>query len=268
MRYLIVLCASVALAAGSAEASDESNFCSDLGAAGLAKLWNSESLFYRDHEGKIVQLAGNAAIPKDGVDTLYYYVNSEPSQLRTRSVLNLKFVYKVDRDVDRKQVVDLRNDRWDRFREKRQARIKNDCAHVTVEGYEQFHLNSTRDYCLSTHFHQRAPEFDTLATVQRRESFAFKDMVGPAPPDLISALFGLFTPGPAAASSVQFSTAHLSQVRSWIQNFVHGETSDTCIKVKPQFPRDADHVQIRITNLGTTPNSYISQRDWYLSFLK
>jgi len=194
---------------------------------------------------------------------MFYYVHGEDSELGQKSVLNFKFIYKTSKPISRRLEVGLTNNQWP---SSRIARIRNDCAGLTIDGYERFHLDNTRSYCLSRHFHQEAP-FNTLATVEQRQSFAFQDMLGTQSSgffDLISNL--LISPARAIEPS-QLSSTEGTLARSWIWNYEYG-TSPTgkCISFKPDFPDSAKSVSIRITNHGV--NFFPHARDWSLTFLE
>jgi len=253
-----------------ARASDESEFCSDLQAAGLAQDYYSQSIFYKGSDGQPVLLNEFDSLSKSRNDTIFYYLKARPSEIGNRSVINVKFAFKSGRNLTRKDRVDVRNSLWDKLSQRRRQKIANDCAHVNVDGYDRFHLNNTRDYCLRSHFHQRAPEFETLATVQRRESFAFGDMIGESPPGLAGLLVGFLGPRAAQAAAVEseFSAAPYSLVRSLIQNFSFGKAADRCVAVRPNYPEDAQFVRMRVNYMGTDVNDEITQHSWRLKLTR
>jgi len=257
---------SLVLVAGVAYGSDASQFCSTLKNAGLVQPWSSQSLYYRDSSGQPTLLNAYDSMSKSRAEVLYYYLRSTDAEYNQASVINLKFVYKSDRTATRRDYVDLNNDRWTGLSERRRQKIANDCARVNVEGYDRFHLEKTRDYCLQFHFHQNNQAFNTLGTVQRRESFAFGAMVGGPPPGIGAVLISLLGPGPAAAANDQnqLATAPYSQVRSSIQNFRHGMQPDLCIAITPNYPDSATYVDLRINYLGTAATDFVSSRDWHL----
>jgi hypothetical protein len=241
-----------------AGAETEEQFCKALTSQVLP--WQ-DTLYYRDDSGNIVAVKRDDILPRSGL-VFFYFVRTNLQDANRASALNIKFVLKAKKPISRRQFVDLRNNRWQAYGQKRQARIINDCARLTVDGYDRFHLNNSRNYCLSIHFHQRAPEFETLATVERSESFAFQDMVGGPPSDLLSGLFGV-TP---AKADTELSTARLAYSRSWIRNFNHVGDPGRCIAINPEFPESIDSAHLRITNLGTEVGQGITPHNWYLKF--
>ncbi len=240
----------------------EQKFCADLTTRGIASASAfGDRLFYRATNGEPVELARIDKISRD-VRVLFYYIRGDEAERGQKSVLNLKFVYKTSRPISRRQVVGLVNSQW---RPANMAQIQNDCAGLTIDGYERFHLDNTRSYCLSRHFHQETP-YNTLATIQQRESFAFRDMLQTQPSGFLQSISTLLIPSAKATEPGQISTVQGTLARSWIWNFDYGTSvSGVCISVKPDFPDDATSLSLRITNHGInfTPHP----RDWNLTFV-
>lgn len=240
----------------------EQKFCADLAKAGIA---NSSAfgdrLFYRAASGEPVELGRTDKISRD-VAVMFYYIRGDETERGQKSVLNLKFIYKTSKPISRRQIVGLINNQWPPAG---LAKIQNDCAGLTVDGYERYHLDNTRSYCLSRHFHQQTP-YNTLATTQQRESFAFQDMLETQPSGFLQSISNLLIPAAKATEPGQLSTVQGTLARSWIWNFDYGTSdSGTCIPVKPDFPDDAASLSLRITNHGVnfTPHP----RDWNITFV-
>ena len=240
----------------------EQKFCADLATRGIAgSSAFGDRLFYRAANGEPVELGRNDRIFRN-VPVLFYYVRGDETERGQKSVLNLKFIYKTSKPISRRQAVDVVNSQW---QPAAMAQIRNDCAGLTIDGYERFHLDNTRSYCLSRRFHQKTP-YNTLATTQQRESFAFQDMLVTQPSGFLQSLSGFIIPSAKATEPGQISTVQGTLARSWIWNFDYGTSeSGTCISFKPDFPDDATSVSLRITNHGVnfTPHP----RDWNLTLI-
>jgi len=250
---------------GAAFAEDARTFCRSLRASGLVSEFTPPgTIFYRADRQTIATLGGEIS---RNVQRLYYYVRPSRAQAGQASLLNIKYVFKSAKRNPRSDYVQLWNDSWD-HRKNRAYRsgIVNACSTVTVPGYERFHLQGSREYCLSTYFHQRAPSLETLDTDNRRSSFAFGDMVETSEANFIRQLFGLVTPGSAQAGQVVVNRNSL--VRSWIKNVKYQREADRCIEIDTEFPDGAESFQLRVTNHVTQSSTYFPTRTWTVSFVR
>lgn len=241
-------------------AEQDQTFCAALVSKGLASPFaESDRLFYRARNGEPIELGRSDKLSRR-VPALIYYVRGDDSERGQRSVLNLKFVYKTAKPISRRQAVSLINNQWERSRV---PIIQNDCAGLTIDGYERFHLENTRSYCLSRHFHQTTP-VNTLATPQLRESFAFQDMIEQSSPGFFESISNLLISPAKAVEPGQLSTIQGTVARSWIWNFEYGKApTGTCIPFKPDFPDNATSVSLRVTNHGIRYQPY--PRTWNLT---
>ena len=137
---------------------------------------------------------------------------------------------------------------------------------MTVPGYERFHLQGSREYCLSTYFHQRAPSLETLDTDNRRSSFAFGDMVETSEANFIRQLFGLVTPGSARPG--RSSSIGTRWSVPWIKNVKYQREADRCIEIDTEFPDGAESFQLRVTNHVTQSSTYFPTRTWTVSLVR
>jgi hypothetical protein len=248
-----------------AETAQERLFCRDLHQQQQGRLWN-DGLYYRASNGRIVQVAQQGVIARYRVGQLFYYVVGSEQQKDLPGVLNIKFVFRARRPIHRADRVSVYNDRWESYSQAQMARAQSDCAALSVSGYENFHLRKTRNYCLRFHFHQRAP-LDTLATPDRRESFAFGDMIPPEP-GLVETAWSFIGPRSAFAAPAgpPPETSPPAQVKSWIRNFNFGDADGRCVSITPQFPQGVDSVHLRINNLGSRLTESPYSQDWHLTF--
>lgn len=267
MRIAVFVIAFAALATrqASAQTPEESSFCAALRKTSSVNLvGNWERLFYRSGT-QIVELPTAATISKK-IDRLFFYIPVDQFLGGQRSVLNVKFVFKLAKPLRREQTVDLYNNGWSTTFAQR---AKSNCAGVTVTEYENFHLEQGPSYCLPHYFHQKEPEyFNTLATPQRRQSFAFDDMIDIRRSNLFSDFFGKIGPRPAQAAEREQSTSPNSYVRSWIHNFNYGTEPFRCVGFSPNFIEGAEAVHVRITHHGTNVAATPFPKNWTLTLEK
>jgi hypothetical protein len=245
-------------------ASDAQQFCKKLQTNHAVPL-GPYALYYENQSGQPVIILSGDSIPRIG--SLFYYIHADAMQFGKPGLLNVKMVFKTDHKIAHSRYVYVHNDVWLTYSNERQRQIGIDCANVDPQGYEDFHLGSekNKNYCLLKHFHQKQP-IDTLATPEKRRSFAFQDMLNLEQNSAVAGFFGLFSPAPALAGE-QNATETVSDIRSSIRNFTFVNGQDNCLEIKPSIPGTADTAYIRITfHAGSF--DYIDPRDWKLKFSK
>jgi hypothetical protein len=268
-RWVTAWLAATLLLAATAFAQDDDpkKFCAEL-TKNPGRAWD-KAIYYRDSDGNITRLAFGDTLYRHLKEQLFYFSRSSDASQGHPGVLNIKLVYLLKPRLKPTSLVGLSNDQWANLSPDQRQRIVNACSHVTVEGYERFHLQNSRDFCLRFLFHQTMP-FGTLATPERQRSFAFADMVpGNAPAESLIATFESFISSARAAEQAtggaSVESAPRSYAHSIIRNFVFAGTMGQCIEIKPiTLPEDATRLHLRITNLGADLIDSPESSDWLL----
>jgi hypothetical protein len=259
---------TAALIASAFAQETPSKFCSEL-TRQIVSPWD-KSIYYRSPNTRaITQLNTVDKIYRHLNQQLFYFRQSSDANIGRPGVLNIKVVYLLKPKLKPTSSVGVNNDQWDNLSDADKARISNACAHLTVEGYERFHLANGRNYCLGFLFHQRTP-FNTLATLERRRSFAFGDMIPGSDAPLQNPLvaFWSFIARAQAAeqTGTSLDTAPLSYAHSVIRNFKFAGMAGQCVEIRSLSPpQDAASLRLRITDLGTDPSDSPVSNDWFLN---
>lgn len=266
MRRAIWITVFVSVVGSSAAfAESEQTFCNALRQRAHANDLNNGLIFYRGAGRSVEKLPLTAEISRN-VQTFYIYVRPSAAQRGRASLFNIKYVFKSSQPSARSEFVQLRNDLWNsRKYAAHRANIVRSCSATTVPGYERFHLQGGRDYCLAAYFHQQSPDFATLDPDERRRSFAFGDMLGPPQPHFFGQWIASL--GPRSARAGEVVVNRYSYARSWIRNVRYGREADRCIAIKTDFPEGVESFQLRVTNHGTQTSEYFASRTWSVSFL-
>lgn len=271
-RWALIGLASALFFTATASAQDDpKKFCAEL-TANPATVWD-KAIYYRSPDsGKIIILGQNDTLYRHLNEQLFYFSRSPDAAQGYPGVLNIKFVYLLKPKLKPTNLVSVNNDLWDKLSDPQKRRIASACSQLTLEGYERFHLYNTRNYCLAFLFHQKTP-FDTLATPDRRRSFAFADMI-PGSDEPTANLFVAFKSIIARAQAAEqsngtFETAPHSYAHSIIRNFKFAGSTGKCVEIRPiSMPEDATLLHLRVTNLGIDLNDSPDSRDWFLQIVQ
>jgi hypothetical protein len=251
---------------------DPKKFCTEL-TANSASVWE-KSIYYRSPDTqKITKLEFNDQLYRHLNEQLFYFSRSSSVTLGRPGVLNIKLVYLLKPKLKPTSLVNVSNDRWDHLSTRQIEKIKDACSRLTVDEYEGFHLRSIRNFCLNFLFHQTEP-FDTLATPDRRRTFAFDNMIPSSNVPFDNPLVAFkFLIGRAQAAEpsngTSVETAPRSYASSIIRNFTFGGSVGQCVEIGPiSFPVDATLLHLRVTNLGVNVTDTPDSNDWLLQIMQ
>lgn len=184
-------------------------------------------------------------LSREFLDHLIYFTKSDAGNVGEPSVINVKSVF-VTLAPPRRETVDVDNDQWNKLSNGKRNRVNSICRAVFLDGYEDFHLRNARNYCLSYFFHQKQP-FNTLATRERRESFAFGEMVSERDRLAFLRRFGIAS---AQAAQAGKKNSPKSRTVSSIVNYNYDNTLGSCVTFKIDPPDGTSDLVLRVTNMG------------------